>query len=329
LRAENLTPNGSLWFKIKRWLGNNTGVVTAYLIVLATFLTSGGISRDVFKLTNIITILHHMVSLGLVSIGQTFCILSGSFDLSVGSVISLTTLLFAGTVFGRSEMILPALALVFGVGLFTGLVNGLTIAKARINPFITTLATMLVGQGATLMYYYGPYGNITPGIKYLGYGMVGPVPVAVLVLAAFFSAALIVLTKTRLGLHVYALGGGIQSARVSGVNTTRVRIATHVICSFMATCTGIYVASRLGTGDPYVGIDIELESIAAVCIAGTSLFGGRGTLWGTLGGVLLLTMLSNAFNHLNVETTIQLIARGLIIIVAVAVYTIRRKGFGS
>ena len=322
------TRSSCFWFNIRRSLSNNTGVVAVCLIVLATFLTSGSFSRDIFKLTNVITILHHMVSLGLVSIGQTFCILSGSFDLSVGSVISLTTLLFAGTVFGRPEMILPALLLVFGVGLAFGLINGLMIAKARINPFVSTLATMLMGQGASLMYNYGPYGKITSGINYIGYGTVGPIPVAILIFAAFFTAALLVLTNTRFGLHVYALGGGIQPARLSGVNTSRVRITAHVICSLMATCTGIYFASRLGTGDPYVGIDVELESIAAVCIAGTSLFGGRGTLWGTLGGVLLLVMLSNAFNHLNVQTTIQLIARGLLIIVAVAVYTIRRKGFG-
>ncbi|NIS78985.1 MAG: ABC transporter permease [Anaerolineales bacterium] len=325
----NRTQGLSLSFNIKRLLRNNTGVVAAYLLVVATFLISGSLDPDVFRLSNVITIVHHMVSLGLVSIGQSFCILSGSFDLSVGSVISLTTLLFSGTVFGRSEMILPALLLVLSVGLSFGLINGLMIAKARINPFVTTLSTMLMGQGAALMYYYGPYGENTPGIKYLGYGTVGPVPVAVLVLAAFFFAALIVLTKTRFGLHVYAIGGDIQSARLSGVDTIRVRIATHVICSFMAIVTGIYFSSRLGCGDPYVGIGVELESIAAVCIAGTSLFGGEGTLWGTLGGVLLLAMLSNAFNHLNVETMIQLIARGLIIIVAVAVYSARRKGFGS
>lgn len=328
MSRNDLAKSSSLWFNIKQPLSNNTGVVAVYLIVLATFFTSGSLSRDVFKLTNIITIVHHMVSLGLVSIGQTFCILSGSFDLSVGSVISLTTLLFAGTVFGDSAMIVPAILLVFGVGLVFGLINGLMIAKARINPFVSTLATMLAGQGASLMYNYGPYGKITPGIKYIGYGTIGPIPVAILIFAVFFAAALIVLTRTRFGLHVYALGGSIQSARLSGVNTSRVRIVIHVVCSLMAACTGIYIASRLGTGDPYVGMDIELESIAAVCIAGTSLFGGRGTLWGTLGGVLLLVMLSNAFNHLNVETTIQLIARGLIIIVAVAVYTMRRKGFG-
>lgn len=307
----------------------NTGVFTVYAIIVLTFVVAGSLDREVFQVKNIIIILHHMASLGLVAIGQTFCILGGSFDLSVGSVISLTTLLFSGTVFGRPGMIVPALLLVLGVGLCIGLVNGLLVAKARINAFVTTLAMLMMAEGAALMYHNGPYGKITPGIKWIGYGTIGPIPVAVFLLGVFFSLGLVVLTRTRFGLHVYALGGGAESARLSGINITRMRVMTHVICSLMAVVNGIYFSARMGTGDPYCGVGYELESIAAVCIAGTSLFGGRGTLWGTLGGVLLLVTLSNAFNHLNLETTIQLVIRGLIIIIAVAVYTVRRKGFGS
>jgi ribose transport system permease protein len=308
---------------------NNPGVATVYLAVLITFLTAGTVDPDVFQIANILTILHHMASLGLVAIGQTFCILSGTFDLSVGSVISLTNLLFSGTLYGRPEMLVWSLTLTLGVGLLIGFINGFLIAKIRINPFVTTLAMMAMAHGAALMYYTGPYGKITPAVKWLGYGSVGPIPTPVLMLAFFFTTALIVLTKTRFGLHVYAMGGGIDSARLSGVKTVRMRIATHMICSGLAALTGIYYSARMGTGDPYSGVGAELESIAAVCIAGTSLFGGRGTLWGTLGGVLLMVMLSNAFNHLNLETTIQLIIRGAIIITAVAVYTFRSKDFGK
>jgi ribose transport system permease protein len=315
--------------RIRKVLGANTGVLTVYIIVILTFLIAGSFEPEVFQIKNILIILHHMASIGLVAIGQTFCILGGSFDLSVGSVISLTTLLFSGTVFGRSGMILPAVFLVLAVGLCIGLVNGLLIAKARINAFITTLAMLMMAEGVALMYHNGPYGKITEGIKWIGYGAIGPIPVAVFLLGGFFLFGLMVLTRTRFGLHVYALGGGVESARLSGINVTRMRVMTHVVCSLMAVVNGIYFSARMGTGDPYCGVGYELESIAAVCIAGTSLFGGRGTLWGTLGGVLLLVTLSNAFNHLNLETTIQLIIRGLIIISAVAVYTIRRKGFGS
>ena len=316
-------------FDLKKAAKNNTGVVTVYLSVLVTFVVAGIIEPEVFGIENILTILHHMASLGVVAIGQTFCILSGTFDLSVGSVISLTNLVFSGTLYGRNEMLIPALLLVIAVGATIGLINGLLIAKARINPFVTTLAMMAMVQGAALMYYTGPYGKITPGVKWLGYGKIGPVPVPAILLIVFFTIALLVLTKTRFGLHIYALGGGVDSARLSGVRTLAMRVAAHVICSLMAVVTGIYYSARMGTGDPYSGVGVELESIAAVCIAGTSLFGGRGSLWGTLGGVMLMTTLSNAFNHLNLTTTIQLIIRGAIIIAAVAVHTMRSKDFGK
>lgn len=315
--------------KIKRAVNANIGVAVVLVIVVVSFIAGGLIDREVFQIRNVITILHHMTGLGLVAIGQTFCILAGAFDLSVGSMISLSSQLFAGTVMGRSEMIIPAFLLVIAVGVFVGSINGFLIAKARINPFVTTMSMMLMAQGAALLYYAGSYGKITPEIKYIGYGNIGALPFAFALLLGIFILCLIVLTKTRFGLHVYALGGGIDAARLSGVNTVAVRVLTHIICSTLASIAGVYFAARMGTGDPYGGTGYNLESIAAVCIAGTSLFGGRGSLWGTMGGVLLLSMISNIFNHLNLPTMSQLILRGVIIIIAVAVYTLRSKEFGK
>jgi ribose transport system permease protein len=314
---------------IKRAIKNNTGVVAVYGAVLIIFLSAGIMEADVFKSQNILTILHHMTALGLTAIGETFCLLAGTFDLSVGSVISLTSLLFSGTVNGRPEMVLYGTVLVLAVGLLIGLINGILIAKAKINPFITTLAMLLIAQGAALLYHTGPYGKITPFVQAIGYGTVGFVPLPVIITTVFFIVAWIILTKTQFGMHVYALGGGGEPSRLSGIAVDKIRIGTHVICSLMAAITGIYFSARMGTGDPYSGMGYELEAIAAVCIAGTSLFGGRGTIWGTLGGVMLMSTLANAFNQLNLETMAQLIIRGVIIIIAVAVYTARDKNFGS
>ena len=314
---------------IRRLVGAHSGVFMVYIIVAVTFIVGGLIDREIFLVANVITILHHMTGLGLISVGQTFCILSGTFDLSVGSVISLTSLTFAGTIMGRPEMIPLAFVFTFAVGSCVGLVNGLLIAKARINPFITTLATMLIAQGVAFLYHSGPYGKITPEVKWIGYGTIGFLPVPILIFISVFVTCFVLLTKTRFGLHVYALGGGIEPARLSGVKVNLIRVSTHVICSVLASGAGVYFAARMGTGDPYCGVGYQLESIAAVCIAGTSLYGGRGSLWGTLGGVLLLAMISNTFNHLNLPTMSQLILRGIIIIVAVAVYTVRSKDFGK
>jgi len=314
---------------IKQIISAGIGVFVVYLIVVLSFLIGGLIDRDVFLVNNIMTILHHMVGLGIVGIGQTFCILAGAFDLSVGSVISLTSQIFAGTIMGRSEMIIPALLLVIVIGASIGSINGFLISKAKINPFVTTMAMMLMAQGSALLYHAGAYGKITPEIKWIGYGSIGPVPIAFVLFMVVFIVCLIILTKTKFGLHVYAIGGGIKSARLSGVNVTLVRVMSHIICSSLAAIAGIYFAARMGTGDPYCGVGYNLESIASVCIAGTSLYGGRGSLWGTLGGVLLLSMIANIFNHLDLPTMSQLILRGLIIIVAVAIYTMRSKGFGK
>ena len=320
---------GEAWRRFRREASANTGIVVVLAIAALAFVGGGLISPSVFRVENIITIFQRTASLGLVAIGQSFCILAGSFDLSVGAVISLCSQLFAGTVMGRPEMILPAFALVLGVGVLVGLINGLLIARVRINPFVTTMAMMAMAGGAALLYHPGAYGQITPEVKWLGYGYIAGIPFAFVFLIALFLVSLVVLTRTRFGLHVYALGGGAGPARLSGVNTARVRVLTHVICSTLAALTGVYFAARMGTGDPYSGTGYNLESIAAVCIAGTSLFGGRGSLWGTLCGVLLLSMIANIFNHLNLPSMSQLILRGGIIIVAVAVYTSRRKDFGK
>jgi ribose transport system permease protein len=315
--------------QISRLVSNNLGVVVVLIIVAVAFVSGGIIDREIFQIRNVITILNHMTSLGLVAIGQTFCILAGSFDLSVGSVISLTSQVFAGTVMGRSAMILPAFLLIIGIGVLIGSVNGVLISKARINPFVTTMAMMLMANGAALLYYPGSYGKITPEVKWIGYGKIGPIPFSFVLLMIVFFICLIVLTRTRFGLHVYALGGGVTAARLSGVKTVLIRMMTHIICATLAAIDGVYFAARMGTGDPYSGTGYNLESIAAVCIAGTSLFGGRGTLWGTLCGVLLLSMIANIFNHLNLPTMSQLILRGCIIVIAVAVYTVRSKDFGK
>ncbi|MFW6180451.1 MAG: ABC transporter permease [Spirochaetota bacterium] len=320
---------GELLARVRRTVGANTGIVVVLVIVAVAFITGGLLDQEIFRIRNVITILHRMTSLGLVAIGQTFCILAGSFDLSVGSVISLSSQLFAGTVMGRPHMIIPAFGLIIAAGTFIGAVNGFFIARARINPFVTTMAMMVMAKGAALLYYPGSYGQITAQVKYIGYGRVGPLPFPFVILIGVFAVCLVVLNRTRFGLHVYALGGGAGPARLSGVNTTAIRILTHVICSTMAALAGVYFAARMGTGDPYSGQGYELESIAAVCIAGTSLFGGRGSLWGTLCGVLLLSMISNIFNHLNLPTMSQLILRGGIIIIAVAVYTVRSRTFGK
>jgi ribose/xylose/arabinose/galactoside ABC-type transport system permease subunit/ABC-type multidrug transport system ATPase subunit len=289
--------------------------------VLALLLLAGMVLSPSFRNPgNLFTILRQAVPLGLVSIGQTVAMLAGGIDLSVSSVITLASLLSASLIAGRASLVLPVVILCLGVGALFGLVNGWTSSRLRVDPFIVTLGTMSIGRGLALVYARGPVGSVPAGYQALAYQTVGPVPVAVLLLAVIFVAGLLILRRTRFGRHIYAVGGNQEVARLAGVNVHRIRIAAFVISGMLAAATGLFMSSRMGSGDPNVGPGFELDSITAVIVGGTVLGGGRGGLVGTLGGVLLIALLSNLLNQMNVGNWYQQIIKGLILLIAVAAY---------
>lgn len=269
---------------------------------------------------NFDNILRQAVALGIVSVGQTFAILTAGIDLSVGSVISLTSCLTTGMIFGRESLVIPVIALVLGLALFIGFSNGFIITRTGVHPLIVTLGMMSVVQGAVLVYTKAPYGSIPESFSFLAWGKVGFLPFPVFLLAAVAAAGMVVLRKTTFGRYVYATGGNEEIARLSGINTGRVKIFTYMICSFTAALTGLFLASRMGMGDPLAGERFMLDSIVPVLIGGTSLTGGKGGLTGTIAGIFILTILSNALNLLDVSSYWQWIVEGGIIIVAVAFY---------
>jgi ribose/xylose/arabinose/galactoside ABC-type transport system permease subunit len=296
--------------------------VIAWIIVTidgGTFLT----------VDNIVGMLQRSVALGIVSAGQTVAILAGSLDLSVSYVISLSSLLAAETMDGQSANIIPAVAVVLLFGLIVGLGNGLVITKLRVNAFIATLGTGLIIKGYMDNRYDGPAGAIPDSFEDLGYRRFGAIPLSVILLLAVVVVVYLLLRYTRFGFRVYAVGGDEEVSRLSGVRTHRTIIAAHVVCSICAVLTGLFLASRLGSGTPTVGQDggYDLESIAAVVLGGTALAGGRGGVLGTIGGVFILAVLDNTFNQLEVNAFLKDVVRGAIIILAVAVYA-RRGGAG-
>ena len=170
-------------------------------------------------------------------------------------------------------------------------------------------------------------GAVPEQFQTLGYGAIGPVPLAVLLFAAVVLGAWVLLRSTRFGHHLYAVGGGEETARLSGVRSGRVLIGAHMLCSLTCVLTGLFIVSRLRAGAPWVGTDgnYDLESIAAVVLGGTALTGGRGGVLGTVAGVLILALLDNLFNQLEVNTFLKDVLRGVIIIAAVAVYALRTR----
>ena len=299
-------------------------LIGVFLLAWIVVTIRGG---DFLTVPNIVNMLQRSVALGIVSAGQTLVILLGSLDLSVSQVISLSSLLAATTMDGNSANVIPAILLVLAVGGIIGMANGLIITKLRVNAFIATLGMALIIKGLIDNSWDGPAGRVTEGFESLGYTRFGIVPVSVFLLASVVFIVYMLLRYTRFGYRIYAVGGDEEVSKLSGLRTHRTIITAHVLCSVLAAVTGLFLASRLGSGTPTVGPDggYDLESIAAVVLGGTALMGGRGGVLGTIGGVFILAVLDNTFNQLEVDSFLKDVVRGFIIIAAVAVYA-RRQG---
>lgn len=285
-------------------------------------------SLNQLDLGGIIGLLQRMVALGLVALGQTLVILCGSIDLSVGSVISVGAVMASFIMRGSPAMMLPAVLAVVLASAVVGTINGLLIARLRVSPLIATLGSGLILQGVLSANFNNFAGSVPPEFQAVAYGAIGPIPWSVLGLFVLACGASWLLRNTRFGAHLYAVGGNAAGARLAGIRTERVVVQAHVLCSLFAGLTGLYLASRLRSGAPWVGRDgvYDLESIAVVVIGGTLLAGGRGGVWGTIAGVLLFAVIDASFNMLGVPAFPKQVIRGAIVIAAVAVYSVRTKG---
>ncbi|MFE2726157.1 ABC transporter permease [Kitasatospora sp. NPDC059327] len=303
--------------------------VTVYLALVALLVVGsvlvgmrGGVLLDQGGILNIAT---RSTVLGLVAVGQTMVVVTGSLDLSVAYLVGLCSLVAAETMAGSTSMTVPGVLLALAVAALVGLANGLVITVLRTNAFIATLGVALILRGYLEHNYTGPAGSVPRAFQRLGYERIGPVPVAALLMAAVAAGAWWYLRRTRPGYHMYAVGGDIEVARLSGVRTSRTLITAHVLCALMAGLAGVLLAARLGSGAPYVGTDAgyDLESIAAVVLGGAALAGGRGGVVGTLGGVLILATLDTVFDDLAVDPFFKDVVRGVVLIAAVALYARR------
>jgi ribose/xylose/arabinose/galactoside ABC-type transport system permease subunit len=270
---------------------------------------------------NLLNVLRQNSMLGLVALGMTFVILTGGMDLSVGSLLAAAAVV-AAALSGYGL----ALALVAAVAAATllGFVNGLVIARARIQPFIVTLAMMIAARGLALAVTNERSVSVgretAAAFGWLGRGHLGPLPVPVLIFAAAFAAGWLVLNHTRFGRHVYALGDNAEAARLMGLNVARVQVLVYALSGALAGLAGVILASRLGAGQPNAALGWELDAIAAVVVGGTLLTGGQGGITSTLFGVLLLGVVFNVFNlEGQISPWWQLVLRGVILLAVVVV----------
>jgi len=315
------TPRSGFAFKIDARLLGLTGVLVALCVVgyitrPDTFLTEGNIS----------TILRLAAAIGVVSVGMTFVIISGGIDLSVGSIVALSSVwmtTLATQSFGPAVMVLCALL----VGLGCGLVNGVLISYGRVVPFITTLAMMASARGLAER-LSGRNTQVVAETGFLEFfrGDILGIPVLIWMFALVFVAGWILLNRTTFGRRTFAVGGNPEASRLAGINVKRHTAIVYGIAGLCCGVAALMVVARTTAGASTNGLFYELDAIAAVVIGGTLLSGGRGSLIGTLIGVLIFTALSNIFTLNNLDTDIQNIAKGAIIVLAVLLQFRSRRG---
>ncbi|MCD2440924.1 ABC transporter permease [Agromyces sp. SYSU K20354] len=300
------------------------GVALVVVIVVGAILVST-VGRNFFSPGNIRDILTGMSVLGFVAIGQTLVILCASLDLSVPYVISLSSLIAADLMQGNPANIPFAVLVTLAVAAVIGLANGLIVTKLKVNGFIATLGTGLIIKGYLDSTYKGTSGNVPWEFQLIGATGLGPIPVSTLLMLATALLAALFLSRTRIGHQMFAVGGSEQVARLSGIRTARPIIVAHVLCSIAAALAGLLLASRLGVGSPTVGTQggYDLLSIAAVVLGGTLLMGGRGSIWGTIGGVAIFAVMDSVMSVMQVNPFLKDVVRGVVIVAAVAIYTSR------
>ena len=311
---------------VKRYLKDNLGILCA-LAVMILFLYVYPTTHSTFLTkTNIFNVLRQNAPNLLLSCGMTMVIILGGIDLSVGSIIAMSGCFAAGAVvWGGMPEIVGILIGIFS-GLLFGLFNGFMIAKTTIPPFIVTLASMNLAKGIAYVFSGGkPIRCMTEAWKFLGAGYVLGIPTPVWTMFIVFFLCVLFLNRTRIGRHIYAVGGNSTAAKFSGISTAKVKFTVFAISGTLAGLAGVTIASRLYSGTCTSGNAAEMDAIAAVVIGGTSMSGGSGKLGGTLIGALIIGILNNGLNLMGVNSDWQYIIKGIVILGAVYVDYLRTQ----
>jgi ribose/xylose/arabinose/galactoside ABC-type transport system permease subunit len=296
------------------------GMVVIFIVIcIVAYL----LTPDFLTLGNIRNVLRQVSIIGLLAAGETFVILIGGIDLSIGALVSLTGCIAAGFQ-GHGVFIGVLAGLLAGAAI--GLVNGLAVAKGRIQPFVVTLGTMSIAQGLALLYTGGyPIFDLSDSFNHIGSGSIGLVPIPVAIFFLVYVIAYLVLRFSKFGRYTFALGGNENATRLSGINVDRQKILVYTVCGLLAGLGGVVLAGRLGIGMPTMGTGYELQAIAAVVIGGTSLAGGRGGIVGTILGTLTLGVIYNVLNLMNVTAFYQYIVIGAIIVIAALINELGKR----
>lgn len=263
----------------------------------------------------------------VVSAGMLLTILTAGIDLSVGSILAFSTCLM-GIAYANWHWN-PILTLLICIlaGAFLGFVNGLMLTKLHLpHPFISTLGMKNIASGLALIITAAtPISGFSKSMQFLGANYIGPVPVSFILVIILFICFSVFLNRTKLGRNIYAVGGNLEAAKLSGINVSKVLVSVYTICGCMSALAGIVLIGRVNSAFPLAGLNYDTDAIAACIIGGASFMGGSGTIWGTLIGAMIMTVLRNGLNLLGVSADLQTVAIGSVIIGAVYVDVLRRR----
>ena len=302
-----------------------------YMVLVAMVIAMSFMSPVFLTQSNLLNIVRQVSVIGTISLGVTLVIISKGIDLSSGSTLALAAVMAASVgqagdwaakmypALPEMPVIVPIIVALL-VGTLVGAVNGLLIAKTGIPAFIATLGTYVSVRGLALLYSDGrPVSTLTSSYQFIGQGYVFGIPVPVILFLALAFLSWVILNHTKFGKNIYAIGGNIVAAEVSGVNVQRNLVAIYMYAGMLAGVAGLILSARLNTGQPGMGVAYELDAIAATTIGGTSHSGGIGNIQGAVVGALILGVLNNGLNLLGVSAYWQQIIKGVIIVAAVVI----------
>ncbi|EGU60843.1 inner-membrane translocator [Vibrio nigripulchritudo ATCC 27043] len=303
------------------------------ILMIAAIVIFASTSDNFLTSRNLLNLLRQSSYLIMVAIGQMFVLLTAGFDLSVGTIIALSSVVGATTMASvyaaMPDAIYLAIALGLlagvGVGLLVGLVNGVGVAHFNVSPFVMTLGISSVGFGAALYMTGGSpvYGMPMEFGDTFGFGSILGIPTPILAAILMMIAALVIVNRTRLGRYFYAVGGNIHAAQLSGIQTHKTLILAYLLCAFFAAVAGMLITARLDTGEANIGAAMPLQSIAACVIAGVSLRGGVGRVEHVVLGAIFISLVQNGMNLTRVESYLQTVVIGALLIFAVIIDQIR------
>jgi len=291
------------------------------LVILIVLMAVFSLLRPVFiDPKNLLAILKNMSYVLVVGLGMTFIITLGGLDLSVGSIAAVVGVTFAMLVRGGTMAPIPALLIVLVLSMLLGFFNGFVSVKGKIEPFLVTLATMNIYRGLALTLTKGkPVPIVIPHFADIfGNGrLFGIIPTPVIISLVIFAISWFVYTQTKFGFFVRSIGGNQEASRVAGIEISKVKLAAYTMSGVYAFISGLILAALMNSGLPDAGKDLALDAISGVILGGTALLGGVGTMWGTLGGCLIIASLNNGMSLLGAQYHVQILVKGLVIIFAV------------